>query len=53
MANNLHKKQTYIDKFARRWYCDGARLRQLRFEKRQAKRLLRRIGKKECGNDDK
>ena len=42
MKSNIHKKYTKEDKFARRFYCDGARLRQLRSEKRQQRRKFRR-----------
>ena len=45
---NEHKKSTWIDKFARKFYCDHARLNQLRSDKRVAKRKYRRDSKKAC-----
>lgn len=42
-----HKKLTYEDKFARRYYCRHARLGQLRYEKKHQKKLMRRIYKHE------
>lgn len=47
MKNNKHKKQSFIDRFARRWWCPHARLNQLRFDKRYGKRLVRRLNKDE------
>ena len=44
---NHYRKLFYIDRFARRWYCQHARLNQLRSDKRMAKRLLRRRYKAE------
>lgn len=46
MKSNIHKKYTYEDKFARRWYCKHARLAQLRLEKKIQRRKMRRINKK-------
>lgn len=46
MKSNIHKKYTEEDKFARRFYCKRARLRQLRSEKKLQKRKWRRITKK-------
>lgn len=51
MKSNIHKKYTYEDKFARRFYCDGARLRQIRFEKKIQKRKWRRLTKKYHSSD--
>lgn len=48
MKNNQYKKQTEIDRFARKYYCQHARLNQLRSDKRQAKRKNRRAGKAMC-----
>lgn len=45
---NIHKRRTFIDKFARRYYCQNSRLRQLRSDKREAKRAERRHRKAEC-----
>lgn len=33
MKNNIHKKIYSEDKFARRYYCNHARLNQIRFDK--------------------
>ena len=43
----IHKRLTYEDKFARRYYCDHVRLGQLRYEKRHQKKIMRRINKRE------
>lgn len=45
MKNNAHKKLFRIDHFARRFYCQHARLNQLRSDKKQAKRIARRDAK--------
>ena len=37
MKNNLHKKRTFIDRFARKFYCQHARLNSLRSDKKLAK----------------
>ena len=39
---NEYRKIFSIDRFARHWYCQHARLNQLRSDKREAKRKLRR-----------
>ncbi len=39
---NDYRKIFSIDRFARHWYCQHARLNQLRSDKREAKRKLRR-----------
>ena len=44
---NHYRKLFDIDRFARHWYCQHARLNQLRREKRAAKRLARQTGKRE------
>lgn len=46
MKNNSHKKLYYIDRFARNFYCQHARLNQLRVDKKLAKRKARRTSKK-------
>ena len=46
MKNNDYRKEFGIDKFARKYYCQHARLNQLRSDKKQAKRKSRRNGKK-------
>lgn len=45
MKNNDYRKEFNIDKFARKYYCQHARLNQLRSDKKQAKRKNRRNGK--------
>lgn len=45
MKNNDYRKEFGIDKFARKYYCQHARLNQLRSDKKQAKRKSRRNGK--------
>lgn len=39
---NFYRKLYKMDKFARRYYCDHARLNQLRADKKAAKRVVRR-----------
>lgn len=51
MKGNIHKRVTYEDKFGRKYYCDNARLRQLRFEKKMQKKAFRRWRKKEEQRD--
>lgn len=41
MKGNSHKKRTFIDRFARNYYCQHARLNYLRADKRLAKRQER------------
>ena len=41
----IKKKLTYRDRFARKYYCEHARLNSVRFDKKQAKRKMRRIDK--------
>ena len=53
MANNRHKKDYRENKFARRYYCDHARLNQLREDKKRAKRTTRRKRKKYLKNFEK
>ena len=50
MKGNIHKKVTLEDKFARRFYCDHARLNQLRHEKKMQRKLFRRWRKR--GTED-
>ena len=47
MKSNSHKKLYSIDKFARKFYCDHARLGQLRSDKHLAKVAARRNNKRE------
>jgi len=46
MKNNDYRKEFSIDEFARKYYCEHARLNQLRSDKKQAKRKSRRNAKK-------
>ena len=48
MKNNQHKKDYPEDKFARTYYCQHARLNQLRADKKQSKRKTRQKLKKLC-----
>lgn len=48
MKDNSHKKRTAIDSFARSYYCQHARLNQLRADKRRATRQERHYNKKLC-----
>jgi hypothetical protein len=43
--SNEHKKHYPEDKFAREFYCDHARLNQLRTDKKLSKKKTRRINK--------
>jgi hypothetical protein len=47
MKNNDYRKEFGIDEFARKYYCEHARLNQLRSDKKQAKRKSRRNAKKD------
>lgn len=47
---NEHKKDFQEDKFARHYYCQHARLNQLRADKRQSKKKTRKKNKKLCEN---
>ena len=42
MKGNAYRKLYRIDRFARRWYCQHARLNQLRADKKAARRKTRR-----------
>ena len=44
--SNEHKKDFREDKFARAYYCQHARLNQLRADKKQGRRKTRRKNKK-------
>lgn len=43
MKSNIQKKLTHEDKFARKFYCQHARLNQLRTDKKQARKKMRRL----------
>lgn len=47
MKGNTYRKEYRIDRFARHFYCQHARLNQLRSDKKIAKRTVRRSVKKE------
>ena len=47
-AKNEKVKLTFEDKFARRFYCQHARLNSIRNNKKQATRKMRKINKKIC-----
>lgn len=50
MKSNIHRKYYRPDYFAWFMYCQHAALNQKRFDKRQAKRKVRRINKMEVDN---
>lgn len=45
---NEKKKLTHEDKFARKFYCQHARLNSIRNDKKQCTRKMRRINKRKC-----
>ena len=45
-ARNEKKKLTFEDKFARRFYCQHARLNSVRNDKKQATRKMRKINRR-------
>lgn len=53
MKGNAHKKDYSEDKFARKFYCDHARLNQLRADKKASRRKTRRKLKKDLTNVQK
>ena len=42
MKRNTYKTHTFEDKFARKYYCDHARLNSIRSDKREQHRKFRR-----------
>lgn len=52
MKGNEHKKLYRIDRFARYWYCQHARLNELRADKRAAKKAARKRRKDINGEVD-
>jgi hypothetical protein len=46
MKGNSYRKFFKIDRFARKYYCKHARLNQLRSDKKQSKKKIRRDLKK-------
>ena len=53
MANNIHKKEYGEDKFGRKYYCQHARLNQLREDKKRSRRRVRMNAKKFLRNFQK
>lgn len=53
MANNIHKKDYQENKFGRHFYCQHARLNQVREDKKRAERKTRRKHKKFLKNFEK
>ena len=51
MKNNHHKKLYRPDYFGWRYYCFGARLRQKRYDKHMAKKIVRRWRRASCRAD--
>lgn len=49
---NEKKKLTHEDKFARKYYCQHARLNSIRNDKKQCTRKMRRINKKMINKDE-
>jgi hypothetical protein len=49
---NAHHKLFQMDEFARRWYCQHARINQLRSDKRRAKKAARTYRKRLCRKDE-
>ena len=47
-AKNEKKKLTFEDKFARRFYCQHARLKSIRQDKHDCTRKMRKINKEIC-----
>ena len=45
MKGNSYRKDYSVDKFARAYYCQHARLNQLRSDKKQSRRKTRRKNK--------
>lgn len=43
MKNNIHKKYTEEDKFARRFCCQRARRSHVRMDKKRQKKQFRRV----------
>ena len=50
MKSNIHRKYYRLDYFSWFMYCKHAALNQKRFDKRKAKRKVRRINKMEVDN---
>lgn len=48
---NLFKKETWEDKFARKFYCQHARLNSVRGDKKRNTKKFRKLGKQEIKNE--
>lgn len=48
MKGNIHKRLMSEDKFARKYYCQNARLNQLRADKKYNKKITRRLLKNDA-----
>lgn len=48
MKNNIHKKMTFINNFARKNYCQHARLNELRMDKKIYTKQTRKYNKNLC-----
>lgn len=48
MKSNIHKKLTKEDKFARKYYCQHARLNSIRIDKKSQSKRNRKINKNLC-----
>jgi len=47
MKGNQYRKLHPMDKFAKKFYCQRARLNQIRTDKHYLRKIVRRTGKKE------
>lgn len=45
MKSNIHKKETFEDKFARKFYCQHARLNSIRKDKKAQHKKFRKLFK--------
>ena len=50
MNRNMYKKETFEDKFARKYYCEHARLNSVRRDKKEQHKKFRRDFKKNIDN---
>lgn len=46
MKGNLYRKNWNLDRFGRKYYCTNARLGQLRYDKKQTRKVTRRKDKR-------
>ena len=52
MKGNIHKKATLEDKFARKYYCEHARLNSIRRDKKEQHKKFRKLFKQNSDNDE-